>query len=57
MKRPVTPFPHSVPAKMGRGIEPMLYQCWASVVDGGPALEQHWVDVSCLLGRTGIICQ
>ena len=28
----------------------MLDQCWASVVDGGPTLVQHWVDVSCLLG-------
>ena len=26
------------------------HQCWASVVDGGPTLDQHWVDVSCLLG-------
>ena len=28
----------------------MLDQCWASVVEGGPALIQHWVDISCLLG-------
>ena len=21
----------------------MLIQCWANVVDGGPALKQHWV--------------
>ena len=27
----------------------MLDQCWANVVDGGPTLVQHWVDVSCLL--------
>ena len=26
-------------------------QCWVSVVDGGPTLVQHWVDVSCLLGK------
>ena len=25
----------------------MLCQCWASVVDGGPTLTQHWVNVSC----------
>ena len=30
----------------------MLYRCWASVVDGGPTLVQHRVDVSCLLGGT-----
>ena len=29
----------------------MLGQCWASVVDGGPALTQHCVNVLCLLGR------
>ena len=29
---------------------PLLVQCWASVVDGGPTLDQHWFDVSCLLG-------
>ena len=33
-----------------RHINPMVVQCWASVVDGGPALDHHWVDVSCLLG-------
>ena len=32
-----------------RGIEPMLGQCWAAVVDGGPTLTQYWVNVSCLL--------
>ena len=30
----------------------MLYQCWASVVDGGPTMVQHRVDFSCLLGGT-----
>ena len=24
--------------------------CWASVADGGPTLNQRWVNVSCLLG-------
>ena len=33
-----------------RDIEPLLVQCWASVVDGGPALNQQWLNVSCLLG-------
>ena len=32
-----------------RDIEPMLGQCWADVVDGGPAMTQHWFNVSCLL--------
>ena len=27
----------------------MLVYCWATVVDGGPALNQHWVDVSIYL--------
>ena len=34
-----------------RGIHPMLFQCWASVEDGGPTLKQHWVNAPCLLGR------
>ena len=28
----------------------MLVLCWASVADGGPELDQHYVNVSCLLG-------
>ena len=31
-------------------INPMSDQCWANVVDGGPTLVRHWVDVSCFLG-------
>ena len=27
-----------------------LIQCWTIVVDGGPTLNQHWVNVLCLLG-------
>ena len=34
-----------------RGIHPMLFQCWASVEDGVPALKQLWVNAPCLLGR------
>ena len=30
--------------------DPMLIQCWASVVDGGPTLDQHRANVLCLLG-------
>ena len=29
-------------------------KCWASVVDGGPTLNQHWVNVSCLLWMPGV---
>ena len=28
----------------------MLFQCWASVEDGGPTLKQHWVNVPCFQG-------
>ena len=28
----------------------MLFQCWSSVADGGPKLNQHWFNVLCLLG-------
>ena len=34
-----------------RDIHPMLFQCWASVEDGGPTLKGHSVNTSCLLGR------
>ena len=30
-------------------IHPMLVQCWSSVADGGPAMRQHWANVSCFL--------
>ena len=44
-------------AQQTRGIEPVLVLCWASVADGGLELDQHWVNVSCLLGvLTGHIC-
>ena len=34
-------------------------QCWSTVYDAGPTLDQHWVDVSCLLRQPylhGSIC-
>ena len=31
-------------------IHPVLFECWASVVDAGPLLTQHCFNVSCLLG-------
>ena len=31
-------------------INPMLVQCWFTVYDAGPTLEQDWVDLSFLLG-------
>ena len=33
-----------------RDIHPMLDQCWATVYDAGPALIQHCVDISRLVG-------
>ena len=38
------------PSRHTRGIHPMLFQCWASVEDGGPTLKRHWINASCLLG-------
>ena len=40
-----------------RGVEPVLVWCWASAADGGPALDQHWVNISCLLGRYSLFDQ
>ena len=34
-----------------RRVEPVLFQCWTSVVDGGPILKQHWCNDLCLQGR------
>ena len=28
----------------------MLFQCWPTVSDAGPASNQHWFNASCLLG-------
>ena len=38
-----------IAAQQTRDIDPMLGQCWASVVDAVPTLPQHWVNVLCLL--------
>ena len=37
-----------------RDVEPLSVQCWASVVDGGPTLNQQWLNVSSLLGWANI---
>ena len=37
-------------ALSARHTDLMLVQCWTSVCDAGPTLNQHWVSVSCLLG-------
>ena len=29
----------------------MLFQCWASVKDGGPKLKHHWVNASFSVGN------
>ena len=31
-------------------VQRCLDRCWASVMDGGPALVRRWADVPCLLG-------
>ena len=45
----IAKWKRSTTAEQTRDIEPMLDQCWADVVDGGPTLNQHWFNVSCLL--------
>ena len=34
-----------------RNFEPMLVWCWATVCDAGPTWNQHWLNMSCLLGE------
>ena len=36
-------------AQQVRNINPILEQCWTSVVDGGPTLVQYWGDEACLM--------
>ena len=31
-----------------RNVKPMLVWCWASVVDAGTTLNQHWLNIYCL---------
>ena len=47
---PPVPSQPDAPANTSRDIEPMLVKCWVDVVDGEPTLNQHWFNVSCLLG-------
>ena len=44
-----TPSRHSS-SPATRYVYPMPDHCWLSVCDAGPALSQHWVNVSCTLG-------
>ena len=37
-------------AQQTRDIEPLLFQCWSTVYDAGPTLNQQWLNASCLLG-------
>ena len=39
-----------VVSQQTRDFPPLLGQCWADVVDGGPTLTHHWAKVPCLLG-------
>ena len=52
------PIVYLTPANTMRS--PIFVQCWASGVDYGPTLYQHWVNISCLLGRQlserGLLC-
>ena len=32
-----------ISSQQTRGVHPLLFQCCASVEDGGPTLKQHWV--------------
>ena len=36
-------------------LTPMVDYCWASVIDAGPALIYHWVNISCLLGSLTLV--
>ena len=38
------------PSRKSQDVDLMLVSCWPSVVDGWQRINQHWVNVSCLLG-------
>ena len=38
------------PTQKTRGINAMVGHCWASVVDDGPTMTQHCINVYCMLG-------
>ena len=40
----------NVSSQQTRDVHPVLIQCWSSVFDAGPTLNQHWMKVLCLLG-------
>ena len=42
-------IPTELALKQTRGIHTMLFQCWATVFDAGPTLEQHCVNIPCCL--------
>ena len=45
---------HSLPGQLvtqqARDVKPMLLLGWSSVYDAGTTLNQHWFNVSCVLG-------
>ena len=30
------------PPQQAPDVDPMLFYCWSSIVDGGPTIKQHW---------------
>ena len=35
----------NLPTQRTRGVDAMLVECWATVCDGGPAFNKHWLNV------------
>ena len=42
-------FVHRRLTQLAWDVDPMLVQCWSTVCDAGPTLNQHWFNVWCLL--------
>ena len=45
---------HLVQSQQKQDINPLFVECWSTVYDAGPALNQRWVKLSCLLGLSTI---
>ena len=41
----------NIPTHLAQNVGPMLIQCWSTVYDAGPTLDQHRASVLCLLGN------
>ena len=42
-------FAQNMASQQTQGVEPVLFECWSTVYDAGPALKQHCFNALCVL--------